>query len=190
MFKYLVNRGFLCFFLQANATILDAKKQDEGVANNLDEVLSSQLFLTTGESTFSLLFWDLYRGKLQTTSGRYPIAIDKDELIFNIHYFTAISSKELIKRTIEQWQHLSISPKKYLPFIKALQSIWPNIDKGDNLSMLMQKNKSVFYFNKHYIGTIDNAYFGQLFIDIWLSKKTSQPSFRAELLGESVNDIP
>jgi hypothetical protein len=153
--------------------------------NNLDSVLASRPFVTNGEATFSLLFWDLYKSELKTTSGRYPISLDKDQLIFHITYLTAISNKDLIKRTIEQWQYQGISKSKYQHYIKPLSVMWPNIAKGDSLAMLMQKDKSVFYLNNHYIGVINDYDFGQLFINIWLDETTSEPELRTQLLGDN-----
>jgi len=91
-------------------------------------------------------------------------------------------------RTVEQWQHQGVSERKYEHYIEELKNIWPNITKGDSLAILMKKDKSVFYFNEQYIGTIDDDIFGQLFINIWLDESTSQPSLRAQLLGESQYD--
>ena len=63
--------------------------------------------------------------------------------------------------------------------------MWPNIVNGDSLALLIQNDKSTFYFNDRHLGVIEDANFGQLFIDIWLSQNTSQPTLRIELLGDS-----
>ena len=42
-----------------------------------------------------------------------------------------------------------------------------------------------FYFNKVHIGRIDDHTFGQIFLDIWLAEKTSQPKLRSQLLGQT-----
>ena len=150
---------------------------------NLKSVLAVQPFITTGSATFSILFWDLYQSQLKTTSGHYPISVESDELVFQIRYFADISNADLIMRTIEQWQHQGVPQKNYQGYIEALTAIWPNIKKGDSLAMLMQKDKSVFYFNNQYIGAINDDVFGQLFVDIWLGESTSEPRLRAQLLG-------
>jgi hypothetical protein len=155
---------------------------------NLNSFIAQHNFVATGESTFSLLFWDLYKSKLMTTTGDYPISINDEKLIFCIEYLTDIKSKDLIERTIEQWQHIGLKESEYQKYVITLEAIWPNIKEGDSLALLMQKEKSVFYFNDKYLGTIDDPNFGQMFIDIWLSKNTSQPSLREELLGEQTNE--
>ena len=154
----------------------------------LSAVLSSGEFITTGEATFSLLFWDLYKSSLKTTSGKYPISLEQDRLIFHIDYFADISSEDLINRTIEQWQHQRVPKEAYSSYIEQLHSIWPNITKGDSLAVLVEAEQSSFYFNDRYIGVIADKAFGKLFVNIWLDKNTSQPALRAQLLGENLHE--
>jgi len=169
----------------SSSTLIDQTAQSSIKKENLTNLMSSTVFIATGTTTFSILFWDLYKSTLYSTSGRYPLTTKSDSLIFHINYLTDISSENLIGRTIEQWQHLGIEENRYSHYIAELKKLWPNITDGDSLALLIQNNKSVFYFNDLYIGTIDDPNFGQLFIDIWLSKKTSQPTLRTELLGDS-----
>lgn len=152
---------------------------------SLVNVMASQAFTVMGETTFSILFWDLYKSTLFSTSGRYPLTSKSDALIFQINYLADISREDLIMRTVEQWQHLAMNEKMYQRYLADLETIWPNISKGDSLALLVEDNQSTFYFNGIRIGVIEDPNFGQLFIDIWLSENTSQPSLRAELLGDS-----
>lgn len=169
-------------------SITSSDKQETLIVNpkeSLNNFIAQHNFVATGETTFSLLFWDLYKSKLMTTTGDYPIAINNEKLIFHIEYLADIKSSDLIERTIEQWQHIGLKESEYQKYVNTLETIWPNIAEGDSLAMLMQKEESVFYYNDEYLGTIEDANFGQIFIDIWLSKNTSQPTLRAELLGAS-----
>lgn len=161
----------------------DDKPSYNEVPKRLTHVIESQGFTKTGETTFSILFWDLYKSKLLTTSGKYPLSEYGESLIFNINYLADISSEDLIMRTVEQWQHLGINKREYQKYIGQLESLWPDIESGDSLAIFLKNDKSVFYFNDQYIGSINDPEFGQLFIDIWLSEHTSQPELRAELIG-------
>lgn len=162
--------------------------EDIAGEKQLSELLNTTSYITTGEATFSVLFWDLYKGRLKTTSGKYPISFAKDQLIFEIEYFADISKQDLIKRTVEQWQHQNITREVYQPYISQLNSIWPAITEGDSLAILVKKDSSIFYFNNQRIGVIEDNFFGKLFIDIWLDKKTSQPALRRQLLGDNFNE--
>ncbi len=155
--------------------------------HNINEVMNQ--FELVGTGTFSVLFWDLYQGKLLSTSGGYPVNFEKEQLIYQIDYFVNISQDELIKRTIEQWQHLAIKQDKYEKYLSQLEQIWPNVNENDQLLLMVQQGRSAFYFNQQYIGEIDSHEFGQMFIDIWLSEKTSQPKFRQALLGKGALEI-
>tara|TARA_B100000809_G_scaffold187606_1_gene185917 strand:+ start:44 stop:604 length:561 start_codon:yes stop_codon:yes gene_type:complete len=157
-------------------------------ANTLDRVLKDHNYIQVGETTFSILFWDLYKSKLQTTSGKYPIESENDKLIYMINYLADISGKDLIERTVEQWQHLKINPEKYQAYIPVLEKIWPDIEEGDTLSLHVNNNKSFFYFNNELVGEVEDQEFSQLFLDIWLSEKTSEPELRLELLGINNNE--
>lgn len=147
--------------------------------------LKTQNFAVVGEATFSVLFWDIYKSKLLTTSGRYPVEVNHDNLLFDINYLTDITSKDLINNTIEQWQHLGIAAKTYQAYLPQLKILWPDIKEGDSLSLLIDQGRSFFYFNKQYIGAINEPEFGQIFLAIWLSEYTSQPKLRNQLLGNN-----
>ena len=170
-----------------NNTAISLKKVKQQSATKL-KWLNKQNFKMVGEAKFSILFWDIYQSKLLTTSGKYPIEAKNDELLYEIRYLKDISRDELIKRTKEQWQHLGIANEQYKHFIPELKRLWPNITQGDTLSLLIQNQHSNFYFNQQYIGSINAPQFGQLFIDIWLAKNTSQPKLRRQLLGNTTHD--
>ncbi|MFT5758348.1 MAG: hypothetical protein ACI9LM_003087 [Alteromonadaceae bacterium] len=152
---------------------------------NLPEVLSQLQLTLVGSAVFSVLFWDIYKSTLYTKTGNYNKQQAPEILLFEIEYLKDITAAELIKRTIEQWYHLEKAESQYLPYIAKLTSIWPDIKSGDKLTLLKQNGRSVFYFNHVKIGIIEQDEFSALFLDIWLSPKTSQKALRTELLGDS-----
>jgi hypothetical protein len=107
-----------------------------------------------------------------------------NSLLFEIEYLRDITSIDLVDRTIEQWKHLDIAESEYSQFVPILKAIWPDISSGDKLTMLLQNNQSVFYFNDVRVGHIEAKEFSKLFLDIWLSPNTSQTKLRNQLLGE------
>ena len=176
-------RTYLLLILCSPSLVFAKSMADEiTVKSNVQTVFENRTFVPIGETTFSILFWDLYKSNLLTTSGKYPIEIEKDSILFNINYLTDISSEDLLNRTVEQWQHLGLAPEDYEMYLSELGDIWPDIKDGDSLSLLVVEGKSVFYFNQEYVGAINDQNFGQMFIDIWLSENTSQPDLRRELL--------
>jgi len=149
----------------------------------LSETLEKNAFKPLGNTVFSFLFWDLYKSELLTTSKQYPLQSDQDKLLYEIEYFKAISAKSLVEKTVEQWQHLGFKPSRYEPYLSKLQRIWPDIQPGDKLTFVMSNANSAFYYNKRLVGVMGDIEFGPLFLDIWLSEKTSEPKLRKELLG-------
>ena len=150
----------------------------------LSVVMAEQDLQQVGQAKFSLLFWDIYDSKLSTSSGRYPVRSDKQSVLFEINYLRDISQQELIERTVEQWQHLGMSQREYASYIPLLEQMWPDIQAGDSLALLIDARGNRFYFNNKFIGDIRPPQFGPRFLAIWLSVNTSQPKLRQQLLGE------
>jgi hypothetical protein len=167
---------------------LHVMANEQKPSNTLDNVVKAHAYIQVGETTFSILFWDLYKSKLQTTSGKYPLEKDSEKLLYHINYLTDISREDLLMRTVEQWQHLGIETERYQTYLSVLEKIWPDIEDGDTLSLHVNNTRSVFYFNNNFIGEIEQSEFSQLFLDIWLSENTSEPKLRLELLGVNNNE--
>ena len=181
-----MNKLIIFFALAMSTSLLASTPNNQSSFNTDLKVLNEQLkFHQIGETTFSFFFWDLYKSRLLTTSGKYPINENNDKLIYEINYLRNISKDDLVKRTVEQWRHLELPNQSYQKFIPQLESIWPDITEGDTLSLLISQKTSHFYFNQRYIGRIDDPEFGQIFLDIWLAKNTSQPKLRSQLLGQN-----
>ncbi|MCF2949793.1 chalcone isomerase family protein [Paraglaciecola aquimarina] len=186
MFYKLIVSIFVLFFIQPiSAEQASEDKSAIGTTQQASELLKLK---DVGEATFSVLFWDIYTSKLKTSTGKYPLENAEDNLLFQIHYLRDIKSEDLILRTIEQWQHLGVPEDKYQAYLPRLNTLWPDIKKGDSLALLINNHTSVFYFNDSYLGEITQAEFGQQFLDIWLSEKTSQPKLRLELLKGKSNE--
>ena len=149
--------------------------KNESVFSTLNDMIE------VGYAKFSFLFFDIYESRLFTNTGLYETGMTP--LIFEIKYLKNINSDDLVNKTIEQWQHLNINESEYITYVSWLFDLWPDIRDGDKLSLLIIKDKSVFYFNDDYLGEITDVNFGPLFLDIWLSPNTSQPKLRKKLLN-------
>lgn len=186
MHKFVVYLTILILSLtNVNASGLDKTMNWE---STLQDIIKEQSFKLLGKATFSVLFWDLYKSELLTSSGTYPMQSKNEKLIYKIQYLKAVSAKELVEHTVEQWKHLEVKPQKYQTFIPKMSDIWPDLNAGDSLALVMSQQKSAFYFNGNLVGSIEDPIFGPLFVDIWLSEKTSEPKLRQQLLGSVIND--
>jgi hypothetical protein len=171
---------FLLIF--SNLSSANITTENNRVLEKLPDDFSTLALKEVGSAKFSVLFWDIYKSTLYTHSGVYKSNNDQDPLLFQIEYLKAITAKNLIKRTIEQWQHLKKPESRYLKFIPQLNAIWPDIVAGDKLSLFRLNGYSVFYFNNVKIGEIKQPEFSGLFLDIWLSPNTSQKKLRNKLI--------
>ena len=176
--KYNISLHLVLLFCLGMISHSHAQAQVESPA----ELTKTDLKLV-GKAQFSVLFWDIYESRLYTPSGSFQGV--KAKLLFELTYQKNISKKELIKRTREQWKHLGLQEDEYRRFLLPLNALWPDIKKGDRLALNVGENDSDFYFNEKYIGKIEGERFSALFLDIWLSNKTSQPKIRQQLLGDN-----
>ncbi len=172
----------LILVLFINGIISVANAGSEDLLENLPLEYKQLGFKEVGRAKFSVLFWDIYNSSLYSKSGNYYHDNSPEAILFKIEYLKDITTEDLLERTVEQWKHLNISESQYTPYISRLKAIWPNISSGDSLTMLVEEKKSIFYFNNVKVGVITDKAFSKLFLDIWLSPKTSQAKLRAQLL--------
>jgi len=175
-----MNNLFLIILLFVNAIISVVNAQSVHLLERLPKDYDQLEFKIVGEAKFSVLFWDIYNSSLYTKSGKYRD--NSEPVMFKIEYLKDITAEDLIERTVQQWQHLKRSKSQFTPYISKLKAIWPNISAGDSLTLLVENEQSIFYFNNEIIGVIEEQEFSQLFLDIWLSPETSQASLRMKLL--------
>lgn len=179
------------FFVNTVVSLATAGTTVDVLNNQTRNSLSKQGFTQVGNAKFSVLFWDIYHSALYTPSGSFNSEISLERsalaqpLLFEIQYLRDISSEDLLKRTIEQWQHLGMQESTYALYLPKLKKIWPDIKKGDRLALLLQQDSTNFYFNERFAGNINHPLFGQRFLAIWLAENTSQPKLRRQLIGAS-----
>ncbi|MBB1269312.1 chalcone isomerase family protein [Shewanella sp. SR44-3] len=146
-----------------------------------------------GAGEMSFLFWRLYRAELysQDASLMAAVKLDADAYLaqskdkaLRIEYFKQIDKQDLLDATEEQWRHLDYDQASIERWLVSLRHIWPDVVPGDVLTLVVTTTgESHFYFGEYAIGKVEDGDFGRAFLSIWLSKKTSQPQLRAQLLG-------
>ncbi|GAC15892.1 chalcone isomerase family protein [Aliiglaciecola lipolytica] len=135
-----------------------------------------------GAAKLEIFFFDIYFSTLFSADGNYqentfPIAL-------KIKYLRDIKSKDLLERTQQEWQKLGYSDEDTQPWLEKLATMWPNINKHDELTLLVQSDgTSEFYLNDEAIGEIQDTKFGRHFLAIWLDKNCSYPKLRKQLIG-------
>ena len=135
-----------------------------------------------GSATLRVFFFRIYDSTLYSPDGQYQ-GIESG-LTLVIDYNRNIPAQELIARTREEWQALTLYDAENQQWLEELGSLWPDISKGDSLTIEVTETlSSRFYFNGEEIGGIDNSRFTEEFLAIWLSPDSSYPQHRRELVG-------
>ena len=163
---YLLGLLFICFATEKN------------IAQPLSKLE------TVGTARLRVLFFDIYTSELKTESGEYADGIRPIQL--KIVYARNIKSSALIKQTKKEWDAQMVNDSNQWGWINKLEQIWPDIRSGDTLIFeLYNDEKNQFFYNGQAIGNVEDPNFGETFLDIWLSAKTTRPNIRREILGKN-----
>ena len=142
---------------------------------------------TVGQATLKVLWFNVYTAELLTTQGNYSGF--EGPLILKLNYLRNISKQQLLEETNKQLQRF-VSEKQASVWSNALQSIWPAIKKGDQLSFWIDGQGFGHFFLKDvWIGSIEDPVFSGSFVQIWLSKESNYPNLAKRLRGEPENEI-
>ena len=137
-----------------------------------------------GEARLKFLFWQVYDSTLFSNSGTYQEL--EPNLALKISYRRKISAEQLIRRTREEWQKMSLLSSQTEEWLLSLEAILPDVDKGDLVILKVDEElASNFYFNGSFIGRLGSPDFTQAFLNIWLSEKGSYPELQRELTGQN-----
>jgi hypothetical protein len=144
-------------------------------------VLAATDYIKVGEARMKYMFWDVYDATLYTSSGAY--SDDEQRVKFTLRYLRDFEAKDIVEATEEQWAHLG-KPSLAKQFSNTLLSIWPDIKKGDSLTLEINNSGSAtFYHNNQVVGEVNDKTFAHEFLAIWLNENTSEPELRKKLLG-------
>jgi len=175
--------------LTAPLKALEAKTPDfENITIELNDAADvTQTFQEVGRGEMDWLWFSLYKARLMTVNGRYQQG--QYPLLLDIEYYRDIESEDLLEATKDQWQHLAFAENDIQRWLSLLTATWPDVKQGDHLSFKVTDGQtSQFFFNHQPLDIIHDANFAEAFLAIWLSKDTSRPSLRAQLLGEKPCD--
>lgn len=101
-----------------------------------------------------------------------------------IQYLLDIESDALVDRTRSEWEDQGLENDNQEQWLQALRELWPDVSQDDVLVLeIDDDNRSTFYHNGNRLGVIEDAGFGQQFVDIWLAPTTTRPELRLALIG-------
>jgi len=135
-----------------------------------------------------LTYWgfDVYVASLWASD----IKVDTEQwqtqrIALELNYLRDFKGIDIAKSSIDEIHAQSPLPKsKATLWLKTLEDIFPNINKGQTLVGIYIPNVGAqFLYENALIGEIKDLELAKRFFDIWLSQETSSPQLRKRLLA-------
>ena len=134
-----------------------------------------------GTASLRKVLLRVYDGEIWTDAGKWSM----DETYgLTLHYHMNFSPEELSDRSVEEIRRSAeLSKEEASSYGDQLKKIFPQVHPDDRITAFYSPAKGVsFFYNGKAIGNITDKIFAKRFMGIWLSEKTSEPDFRAELI--------
>ncbi|MBT1444442.1 chalcone isomerase family protein [Shewanella sp. JM162201] len=140
-----------------------------------------------GKGKMDWLWLELYQASLYSADGRYEAG--RFPLALEIRYSRDIKASDLLDATEGEWQKQGLAQADIKRHLALLKSVWVNVKTGDTLLLVAtNSNQGEFFHNGQSLGVVEQADIMQAFLGIWLRSDTSEPTLRAQLLGEASCD--
>ncbi|MFN1618524.1 chalcone isomerase family protein [Vibrio rotiferianus] len=151
-----------------------------------------QQWQTVGEAQLTWFVFDIYKSRLKAPGGQYSVSSDVSPHPFalEINYQRDISKEQLLDVTDEQWQKLGFTESYRQKWRLELDTMFPNIKKGDELTYLTDGKTGQLIYRKvgsepyQTVGYVKDERLNDAFLSIWLSPKTEFPKLRKQLIGQ------
>jgi len=137
-----------------------------------------------GKGRLSVVFWDVYDATLYAPDGKWA---EGKPSALSVHYFRQIEGPDIADRSAHEIRKQGFADEvKLAAWRTQMRSIFPDVHNGSVLTVIYTQGKPTrFYLDDKEIGSVVDPDFGEAFLNIWLSDKTSEPELRRKLLGKS-----
>ncbi|MCL2917435.1 chalcone isomerase family protein [Shewanella litorisediminis] len=169
----------------SGALLLVALSSFSGASVSADNPLDGMSRVGKGKMTW--LWLELYHASLYSVDGRYQAG--RYPLALEIQYSREIEAKDLLEATGSEWQKQGMSEAQVKAFLAKLAPLWVDVRPGDTLLLVASDaSHGEFFHNGQSLGSVNDNGLMQAFLGIWLRDDTSEPTLRAQLLGETSCD--
>lgn len=146
------------------------------------QIIAPNDYKPVGTAKLRVLWFDIYNAELSSPDGQFSHI--SGPLMLKLTYLRDIKKRKLLEETANQLREFE-SPVLGV-WLAQLNRIWPEINRGDRLSFFLDPDGfGHFYFNDHYVGSINDTRFGKAFISIWVGHNSDYPDLARKLRGES-----
>lgn len=204
MQPYITFIFFCTFCTTTQASELQIKTQNLLNTSSVSQIKENSILTSPlkklGEGQMNILFFKVYKAEFYNSSMPYDENIYPKAL--KLTYQRDIEKQEFIDATQGEWEKLNKQLNKRAvllsqeqKWLAQLNDIFPNIKKGDVILFTLNKAQQAHFYlskasdvkidlkNYEHLGSINDALFGEYFLSIWLSKYTSRPKLRKQLLN-------
>ncbi len=124
--------------------------------------------------------FDVYDARLWVRPGFSIPSYADHSFGLELSYLRSLEGAAIAKRSIDEMRKVgSFSREQESNWLKAMQDIFPNVQKGDRLLGVYVPNVGAeFLLNDKVLGRIQDPMFAQLFFGIWMHESTSAPAIR------------
>jgi hypothetical protein len=140
-----------------------------------------------GKGNYTYWGFDVYSASLWASDNALkPIDWAEQRLALDLLYLRDFAGKDIAKRSIDEiFKQSPISEEKANAWLKTLETVFPNVHKGENLTGVYIPNAGAqFFLNAKPVGMVNDLELVKRFFSIWLSPQTSAPDLRLKLFGE------
>jgi hypothetical protein len=102
-----------------------------------------------------------------------------------LQYLRGFKAEAIAQRSLDEMKRQApISEPQSQAWLKAMQNLFPDVQKGDRITQVHTPNLGAeFWVNGRLLGRVNDPQFAQLFFGIWLSPQSSAPDVRKALLA-------
>ncbi|MET0334146.1 MAG: chalcone isomerase family protein [Rhizobacter sp.] len=138
-----------------------------------------------GEGLLRFLGMQIYRARLWVLDGFKPDDPAPHAVALELEYARSLEGKLIAERSLVEMKKVGTVPEnKSAAWLSAMEQAFPDVKAGDRITGVYRPDEGMRFFVNGKAGReIRDAEFARLFIGIWLSPRSSEPSLRRALLG-------
>jgi Chalcone isomerase-like len=143
-----------------------------------------------GQGKFTYWGFDVYVASLWASeSSVNPEQWQKQRIALELNYLRDFKGPDIAKSSIDEIHTQSqLSKSRANLWLKTLEGIFPNIEKGQTLVGVYIPNVGAQFLDENtQIGEIKDIELAKRFFDIWLSPQTTAPQLRKRLFAGNLD---
>jgi hypothetical protein len=144
-----------------------------------------------GQGRLRFLGLRVYEARLWSASGTAvsDSSWPDQSLALDIRYQRSLKGSAIAERSLEEMRRQGdIAPDTAQRWLAQMNQLFPDVEPGHRITAVLQPGMGLRLFvNGSLRGEVREPAFARTFMGIWLHPRTSEPSLRDALLGQTSN---